>query len=97
MTNTEEPRRKPICPSCGQPVKSSVLDRVKFIFFTLALGYVGLSMILLMMSVPAELRRNKTNQPVPWDSWMQPLSNELFFQIFVGGGVATGVLLIYWD
>ncbi|MBC7877734.1 MAG: hypothetical protein H7Y59_11250 [Anaerolineales bacterium] len=97
MTDKEEDQRIPICPSCGQPFTVSLLDKVKLIFFILLLGYVVLSMILLVMSVPAELRRHQTNPLPPWDSWLQPFSNEPIFKIFVGGSVLIGVLILYWD
>ena len=96
MTDKQKDHLKPICPSCGQPFTFSLVDKVGFIVFTLLLGYVLLSMILFMMSLPVGLRRHQTN-PAPWDLWMQPLSNEPIFQIFVGGGLVIGVLMIYWN
>jgi hypothetical protein len=100
MAERKEKRHRPACPSCGRPVTSGFLpfkisEPVKMILVFLLIGYVMVSSLFLRMSFPPEMRRNNT--PASFDSWMQPLSREPVFQIFVGLGIVLGVLIFYWD
>jgi hypothetical protein len=119
MTDRKENHRVPICPSCGEPVSYGFLhlkigDKVKTVFVLLLIGYVILSIFLLVMSVPPDLRRGCTTYDPRWQLpntappadrcqdneftlWLKSLNMEPAFQVFVGGGIATGVLIFYWD
>ncbi len=112
MDGSKQRRRVPTCPACGQPVTLDLShltarDTVKLLLVLSLLGYVILSLFLLAMSTPPELRRGCNNpslqrqldrcRPSEFDTWFQPLSKKPAFQIFVGGGLAAGVLIFYVD
>lgn len=62
MQAKKENQQAPVCPSCGQPVKPGLLQfklngTAKILVFVFLLGYITLSIFLLLLSVPPELRR----------------------------------------
>lgn len=119
MKPQEENRQSRICPSCGQPAKVGYIlftinDKAKMLLTVLLLGYVMLSLILLGMSAPPEMRRGCGFFDRRWDTsftipdpnrckdteftlWMKQINKAPTFRVFVGGGIATGVFILYWD
>ena len=117
MNHPERQRRAPVCPSCGQPVKVGLFkinEKIKMLLAVLLIGYVLLSVILMGLSTPPELRRGCG--PIDWrwqipfgtpdpnrckdtefTLWMKQINKMPAFQIFVGGGLATGIFVLYWD
>jgi hypothetical protein len=82
--------RKPICPSCGQPVGSG-FPLVKTALVILLLGYILASNILLRVS----MCRNEFATSL--DNQLRPLFSQPVFQIIVIIGLAAGLLIFYWD
>jgi hypothetical protein len=88
-----------VCPSCGQKVSESLFSTpgkvLKFVLVMSLLAYISLSVLALVVTTPANLRRIKG--AMPFDSWIQPLAASPLFQFLVAGGLLAGVLLFYID
>jgi len=73
--------RVPICPSCGRPAKFGLFhleisNKVKALFSLLLIGYVTLSVFLLLVIMPPEMRRGCGI----FDSWQRnPVSQTQTF------------------
>jgi hypothetical protein len=109
---SEKNQRAPVCPSCGQPVASGFLrfkisDKVKIWFGLLIIGYLILSILILAIVSPPQDRRHCNrydyqHQPdyckdTDFTLWVRPLNDIPALRVFVAGGLAAGVLLLYWD
>ena len=62
MKAKKENQPVPVCPSCGKPVQSGFWhlqldDKAKTLLVVFLLGYITLSIFLLLLSVPPELRK----------------------------------------
>jgi hypothetical protein len=112
MTNRGKNHQATVCPFCGQPVtfgflRFKISDKVKILLAVLVIGYAILSISILAMVLPPELRKycnhyDYQHQPDyckdnEFTLSVQSLNKELALQIFVGGGLAIGVLIFYWD
>lgn len=100
MVEKKKVRQETLCPSCGRRISSGFLSAknreiVKVIFVVLVLLYVVASTFLLIMSTPPGMR--KIEGTLPYDSWLQPLSQEPAFYVITGGGFAIGFVVVYWE
>ena len=112
MKNITHRKGVAACPSCGLPVQSQsvrfkINETVKLLLVLLIIAYIVISIILLAASMPLEMRRG-CNRNLPeqqpkscqYDEiylLLQPLYKETAYQIFIGGGLITGILIFYWD
>jgi hypothetical protein len=112
MTNGTKNHQTPVCPSCGEPVhpgflRFKVSDKVKTSFAALLIVYVILSISILAITLPPQLRKycdhyDYQHQPDyckddEFTLWVQPLNKEPVLLAFIGSGLAIGVLIFYWD
>jgi hypothetical protein len=119
MTDRKENHRVPICPSCGEPVTFGLVhlklsDKAKTVLVLSLVGYMILSIFLLVLSASPEMRRGCSTFDQRWQVpyialnpdrcndneftlWLKHLNQEPAFQVFVGGGIAIGILIFYWD
>jgi hypothetical protein len=100
MPDTKKNHQVPVCPTCGEPVRfdfvySKTSDKVKAILVLSLVGYFVLSLLLLGLSLPLEMRRHQT--AASYDAWLQPLSKEPLFQLVIGIGLVSGFLIFYLD
>jgi hypothetical protein len=109
----EKKQRAPVCPSCGQPVPFGFLrfgigDKFKILLELLLIGYFTLSLLILVVVSPVtgDGRRCRAydyiHQPnwckdTEFKLWVRPLNYEPALQVFVAGGLAAGILFLYWD
>jgi hypothetical protein len=110
---SEKNQQAPVCPSCGRPVRFGFLrfrisDKVKILLALLVIGYFILSLLILVAVSPATgtgrgcRRYDYIHQPdwckdTEFKLWVRPVNDEPALQVFVGVGLASGVLLLYWD
>ena len=112
MTSREK-KQIPVCPSCGQPIRSGffrfeVSDKVKVVLALLMIGYFALSLLIMVAISPATgrgrgcRRYDYTHQPdwckeTEFKLSVRLLNDVPALQVFVGGGLAMGLLVFYWD
>jgi hypothetical protein len=112
MTNGAKNHQAPVCPSCGEPVRFGFLhfkisEKVKMLLVVLLIGYAILSVFISAVMLPPELRRHcnyydSQHRPdyckdTEFTLWVRPLNKDPALQIFVGSGLAIGILVFYWD
>lgn len=110
---SKEKKQIPVCPSCGEPVRFGFLrfrisDKVKIFLALFLVGYFILSLLILAAISHATgngrgcRRYDYIHQPdyckdTEFKLSVRPLNDDPALQVFVGVGLAAGVLLFYWD
>jgi hypothetical protein len=116
MKNKNGYIKSPVCPSCGQPLRSGfrLNNSVKMVLALMLVGYAVLSVMIFLAGTPPEMRKGcgsfdyrlhvpfVTPNPVRCQEtesylWLKSVLNETGFQIFIGGGLAAGLLIFYFD
>jgi hypothetical protein len=100
MIGSEKDHRALRCPACGESVRLgfgqfTTKEKVKAVLVLSLVGYFVVSVFLLGLSLPPDMRRHNT--PTSYDPWLQLLSSQPIFQMLVGGGLVIGVLAFYLD
>ncbi|CAG1013339.1 hypothetical protein ANAEL_04673 [Anaerolineales bacterium] len=84
-------------------------DKVKILLILLAIGYFTLSLLIMVVISPRQTGLGKAcrrydyiHQPVwckdtEFKLSVRPLNDIPALQVFVGVGLAVGILLLYWD
>jgi uncharacterized membrane protein (Fun14 family) len=90
-------------------LRFKVSDKVKIALILLVIGYFTLSLLVMAVissrdsAMGRGCRRYDYIHKPDWCKdtefklWVRPLNDEPALQVFVGVGLAAGVLLLYWD
>jgi hypothetical protein len=90
-------------------LRFKVSDKVKIALILLVIGYFVLSLLIITVISPRQIGAGKScrgydyiHQPdwckdTEFKLWVRPLNDNPALQVFVAGGLAAGVLLLYWD